>query len=336
MRRIFSIWLLAALAPLLLSCSDDSTTTTANYLDGSVRFSIPRFVAAGDEIPVRPSGISHPDGEAFGYYWTVGTLHTHRDTIQTLLGTMSPYASDIFEVPDTIGTFSLSVTAFANNYYPSSGSADFTILHPTLSITGASYMDIDGGEMLTDARDGLRYPVMQAAGLRWMCRNLAWEGAGAIYDECPATVPVFGRYYNWEEAMTACPEGWRLPTEFEWAALVEAASGETGLLEDGTFPAGAGSLMGKASLNGDLMWEYWPEVPVTDAVGFCALPFGYGNLSTYEKDRFTGLANYAAFWTATEVDASQARYRYLNVHRPEVFAGKADKRTFAASVRCVR
>lgn len=323
-----------AAALLVPSCSDDDDSETYSYLDGSVRISAPSFVAAGDRIPVNPVGISHPDGEPFGYYWMVETLHTHRDTILTLDGTMSPNASDFFEVPDTIGTFTLTVYSFASGYYGSSGSASFTILHPTLSLTDTGFGLIV--DEVDDARDGARYPVLLSGGLRWMRSNLQWNGSGTSYDGCPATDPVFGRFYNWEEAMTACPEGWRLPTEAEWAALVEAATGETGLSADETFPTGAGALMGRASLNEVRMWEYWPEVTVTDAVGFCALPFGYGNLFDGGNSRFTGLNDYAAFWTADEVDAAQARYRYINVHRPEVFAGKADKKTFAASVRCVR
>lgn len=335
MRRFLPIYVLTAVIALLLvpSCGDDDDTTTVNYLDGTVQISVPAFVAAGDRIPVHPTGVSHPEGEPFGYYWTVGTLHEHRDTIQTLAGGMAPTASDYFEVPDTIGTFSLVVCSFAPDYYGDTESAVFTILHPEQSLTETGF---EGSDWMSDPRDGARYPVASAAGLEWMRRNLYWDGAGASYEGCPATDPVFGRFYTWEEAMTACPSGWRLPTEAEWTALVEAASGETGLAADASFATGAGALMGKAYLNKVRMWEYWPEVTVTDAVGFCALPFGYGNLSAYDNDRFTGLNDYAAFWTATEYDADQARYRYLNVHRPEVFAGKADKKTFAASVRCVR
>ena len=68
------IWIpaVAALAAGLLiavSCSDDDSSTTANYLDGSLYFTLPTYVAAGDVLSVTPTGVSHPEDEPFGYYW---------------------------------------------------------------------------------------------------------------------------------------------------------------------------------------------------------------------------------------------------------------------------
>ena len=326
----------AALAAGLLisfSCSKDKDSTSYNYLDGSITFTVPSFVAAGDVLDVTPKGISHPDGDPFGYYWTVSDLKEKRDTTKYLTDPEGASGCFTFTVPDTLGSFSITVTAFAPDYYPTSGSRSFIIVKPSESLSGTG-IELDDFA-ITDGRDGQKYAFMQAGGLRWMRQNLVWNGAGTSFDFCPAADPVFGRFYSWTEAQTACPEGWRLPTDAEWAALVEAASGQTGLVAGETFPSGAGDLIsGSATFNTWQLWEFWPEVTATDAVGFCALPFGYGNLANTGRGSFTGLYKYAAFWLADEAEG-MGRYRYLNVRRPEVFVGSADKNLFAASVRCV-
>jgi len=48
-------------------------------------------------------------------------------------------------------------------------------------------------------------------GVKWATRNV---GSAGTFVKSPQD---FGNYYTWEEAKTACPSGWRLPTytEFE-------------------------------------------------------------------------------------------------------------------------
>ena len=330
-------WILAvaALAAGLLiaaSCSDDDSSITANYLDGSVYFSVPAYVAAGDVISVTPSGISHPDDEPFGYYWVVSELKTARDTSKYEL----PDGGDghfSYTVPDTIGCFTLTVTAFADDYYPTSGSLSFVILHPEKSLTETGIAATD--PHFTDARDGERYAYSHMGGLDWMRENLRYAGAGESYEGCVAADPVFGRYYSHEEALTACPAGWRLPTDAEWAALVSEASGTPVAPGDG-FPTGSGSLMSKGLLNTETMWEYWPEVSITDAVGFCALPVGYGAFRETSGGSFEPFGSFAAFWTADAAEAGRAYYRYFHVRRPEVYLGSGDTKSLGLSVRCVK
>lgn len=331
------VWIpaVAALAAGLLiavSCSDDDSTTTGNYLNGSVNFSVPAYVAAGDVISVTPTGVSHPDDDPFGYYWTVSELKTTRDTSKYEL----PDAGDghfSYTVPDTIGRFSLTVTAFATDYYGTTGSATFEILHPKKSLTETGIVFSD--PRMTDARDGASYAYSHAGGLDWMRENLHYAGTGASYDGCAAADPVFGRFYTHEEALTACPAGWRLPTDAEWAALVSEAVG-TPVAPGDTFPTGSGSLMSKGYLNTEVLWEYWPEVSITDAVGFCALPVGYGTRYENAGGKFEPFGSFAAFWTADAAGTDRAYYRYFNVRRPEVYLGSGDTKSLALSIRCVK
>ena len=50
-------------------------------------------------------------------------------------------------------------------------------------------------------------------GVRWATKNV---GAFAPED--------YGNYYTWEEAKTACPKGWRLPTKVEFESLINAGN----------------------------------------------------------------------------------------------------------------
>jgi uncharacterized protein (TIGR02145 family) len=136
---------------------------------------------------------------------------------------------------------------------------------------------------------------------------------------------VFGRYYSFEEAQTICPEGWRLPTDAEWAAAAEAYDNQMA------------ALMGNAYFNGNLMWEYWPAVgDITNESGLSLIPAGYAMISS--NTLFKGLNEYAAFWTADAVadEEGMAYYRYIICNQPEFMTGKGDINTFGASVRCVR
>ena len=101
--------------------------------------------------------------------------------------------------------------------------------------------------------------------------------------------------------------------------------------------------MANAYFNDELMWEFWPEVgDITNATGFSALPTGYamlgnGNNGLYPAAQFKGYKEYSVFWTATEADETgMAYFRYLIANQPELMKNKGDKKSFGASVRCVR
>ena len=85
---------------------------------------------------------------------------------------------------------------------------------------------------------------------------------------------VFGRFYSYEEAMTACPEGWRIPTEEDWMSL--ANSVEADVTEKyTTFDDVASKLFANASFNGVQIIPYWPEVgDITNDGKVGLLPFG--------------------------------------------------------------
>ena len=330
-----SSWLLPAALVAVLAvtpgCKKEQAKSYKN-LEGDITLDIPVFVQVGytktfmiDTLMT----VTCPDGDPVGYYFTDPDT-SKRDTLVTADGEILKHHYT-FTAVDKRESQTLSLTAFVKSgYYSTSGSAKFTIVSSGLdgkgSLTGFDLKAFSG--RFVDARDGRSYYYTKIGDLDWMRHNLAWEGAGRAYWDCAAISDIFGRYYTWEEAKTACPEGWRLPTDAEWTALKEGA-------EAGKDIAGlAGELMGDLYFNGEKMWEYWREVKITDKFGFSAIPVGYATNGGNVSD-FQGAFAFAAFWTADE-ENDKAVCRYMQMSKDIVYRGGMSKQDFAASVRCVR
>ena len=94
-------------------------------------------------------------------------------------------------------------------------------------------------------------------------------------------------------------------------------------------------MMVNASFNGNRMWEFWPEVKITNSSRFSAIPAGYAVVEG-DQSTFKGFDNYAFFWTSDTVSADMAVARYIYVDKPEVYAGEFGKNSIRATVRCVK
>jgi len=139
-----------------------------------------------------------------------------------------------------------------------------TFTMPDSKVTIMAVFGVTGGETgwLNDVRDGKSYRTVRIGEQTWMAQNLNFEpvsGSGCFYvnvDDCN----TYGRMYNWDAAMTACPTGWHLPTREEWGDLAIAVGGIGEYGEQGT----AGTRL-KAKE---------PDWDGTDDYGFSALPGG--------------------------------------------------------------
>lgn len=92
------------------------------------------------------------------------------------------------------------------------------------AILGCSSESREGERVrtMTDSRDEQLYPTIGSAGTIWLARNLDFTTPASWcrndnHEECAE----YGRLYSWEEAKTACPAGWHLPTEDEWLAILD-------------------------------------------------------------------------------------------------------------------
>lgn len=328
--RKILLWTLAAgLCAGAFSCKKDSEEDTRITLRGTLTFSIPPYVAPGEVFELVPSVIKKQDGGTPGIYWAFSFIPSIRDTTRYENGTGD--GAIILEVPDTLTSLTVTCAAFAEGYYNTTGSSTVAVVHGQETLSGLGLPD--DVSVFEDPRDGRLYPYVEIGGLEWFTRNLACDG-GAFYRDAAAMQDVFGQYYSWEEASQSCPDGWRLPDAQDWAALVAAAGGtET---EDGICPGISGSLMADAYMAEKKMWEFFPEVKITNNLLFCALPTGYA-VDAQGTHVFYGLSEYSVFWTAEEAEDEDYAYcRNLYVASPDVFKSAMHKETFLAPVRCVR
>lgn len=331
------ICLLLALAASLaaVSCKKEEEEELNDYLYGSVYFTVPQFVRAGDHVTLSPTGVRRPDYGTLGYAWAV-TPTSQIDTSRFEKDPATKKADWEYVVPDTLITLQIKCTAFADGYYTSSCTQETTVVDPDNSVRGLDFSSASG--VFTDPRDNKQYPYVSLDGRDWFARNLAWEGAGVPYDYCPAVKDVFGMYYNWNEAAAACPDGWTLPSEADWVALATRYNPEGNFQPQETFEGVAGHLMGSATFNDEeeFLWEYWPTVNVTNDDHLYVLPYGYAAAGHAGKYGFTGFREFAVFWTADEYDEEMSIYRYFFMDKPGIYANAGSKEGFLAPVRCVR
>ncbi len=351
-----SLFILAgALALSIIACKKDEETSTAPSVNGSLKFSVPAYVAPHSKLTMKPQGVTHPDGGEIGYFWKVTPSMTKNDTTRYDNGLdINGKPSDgtfEFTFPDSLKTFSIYAYAYAKGYSNVSASKQCTVVSGGLeeSITNlgiaskASSQEVIGGKT---------YYYTTIGDNDWMMTNIADHAAGAPYRNCTAMSEVFGRFYSYKEALTVCPEGWTLPSEADWMALADAAGAED-VEAYGNISGVAAALMGNAYFNGARMWEYWPSVgDITNQTGLSAIAAGFAMLGqknadpqenahieySYPNAIFKGYQEYAAFWTADEVsdEEGMAYYRYIIFDQPDLMIAKGDINTFGASVRCIR
>lgn len=160
-------------------------------------------------------------------------------------------------------------------------------------------------EMLVDARDDQQYKIFEANGSWWMGENLNFESIDSWCYELEAEkCDNWGRLYTWEAASKACPEGWHLPNDQEWSALINYYGG--------THYAGKNLKPGGASEFNSLMSGY------RDKAGY------YGKIDES-----------AYYWSSTEQNANYASFKglYNSVDNVGTYTyTKSD----GLSVRCVK
>lgn len=129
---------------------------------------------------------------------------------------------------------------------------------------------------------------------------------------------TFGALYNWYAVNTGklCPTGWHVPADAEWSTLTDYLGGE--------MMAGD-----KLKETGTLHWLS-PNTG-TNETGFKALPGG----ACYGYGPFAFIGEFGHWWSATELNASDAWYRWI-VNQGSAVARVTYLKTTGYSVRCVK
>ena len=128
---------------------------------------------------------------------------------------------------------------------------------------------------------------------------------------------TYGALYNWYTVQSGnlCPTGWHVPSNAEWAALIDYVGGA--------------SIAG-TKLKATSGW-YNGGNDGTDEYGFSALPGGHRDV--YGTFEFEGRLGW--WWSSTEDDATDAFYRHMLYDPGSVDWGSTIKGA-GFSVRCVR
>jgi uncharacterized protein (TIGR02145 family) len=168
----------------------------------------------------------------------------------------------------------------------------------------------------TDSRDKKTYKTVKINGKTWMAENLNYEvknflakGNSKCYNDDPANCIKYGRLYNLDEAMKACPKGWHLPSSAEWDILLKYADSNW---KPNDYEAR--SKVAGTKLNAKNGWDN--NGSGMDEFGFAALPGGVGN---GDDGRFHSAGSIGRWWSralengnryALYIEGEYARWSY--------------------------
>lgn len=177
------------------------------------------------------------------------------------------------------------------------------------------------GEEWIDIRDGQAYATVQIGNQVWMAENFNFlpDSGSWVYENNMNYTSVYGRLYNWETALKACPDGWHLPLQEEWQELIDHLGG---------WEIAGGKLKEIGTGN----WES-PNVGATNSVGFSALPGGY----MWNEHEFIDLGWYAHFWSSSKYSVDYVAVNTLSWLGASVIDNSLPNyRGYACSVRYIK
>lgn len=322
---------LAVAASAFVSCKKDDNNKD-KYLEGTVKFDVPEFVTPGSAIRAIASGAKHPEGHDIGYCWKFSKIMNKYDTTKYIGSKENRYFE--YVLPDSVGTFTLYCYAFSDDdYYPISRTQGITAVNDQ-SVTRPFDKS---STVFHDGRDNSDYHTAIIGSHEYFCENLHFkgeEGLGIGFRKSELMSSLFGRFYNWDEAVKACPKGWRLPSEEELAKDFQSISEKT-LKPHEPWGNIGGELSYYSKFNEFELLEFWPGVKVTNSTMFSSIPVGYAT-SREDKNSFKGIYERAVFWTADSKDEKNAYCMNITSEDALVFCESVDKARFLANVRCIR
>lgn len=200
----------------------------------------------------------------------------------------------------------------------------------------------------TDPRDGQMYRTVRIGNFRWMAENLnfetgnswccyyrsnnspfgsfTWMVENLIFenDNCNSDSPCeqrYGRLYDWNTAMEACPPGWRLPSCEEWDDLANHSGGERV----------AGRALKSNTGWGNSDTTFWGG---TNDYGWSAMPGGRRvNTGAFYDG---GKSGYWWTSTTTTADENKAHSREIDAFFHRGLTDHRQRKQYGYSIRCIR
>jgi uncharacterized protein (TIGR02145 family) len=154
----------------------------------------------------------------------------------------------------------------------------------------------------------------------WMVQAV---GAYSWYLNNSAYKVPYGGLYNWYavDSKKLCPAGWHVPTDPEWAILVNYL---------GTGPGGKMKTTGTIQ-SGNGIWNS-PNTGATNSSGFSAVPGG--NRRDFDGG-FDGRGDYGSWWSSTSAGADIAWHRFIMYNNSSVGRSSRGYKV-GFSVRCLK
>ena len=203
--------------------------------------------------------------------------------------------------------------------------------------------------------DGNPYGIIQIGNTWWMSENLRttrycngdtiptnlsntqWEnttsGAYAIYSHDKVDginseeemVNAYGKLYNWyavDDPRGICPEGWHVPTNEDFAILIN----HLGKVRE----AGEKLSSSRVRPNPHPRWRGRFRSGTNES-GFSAFPAG----QRAPRGGYSGIQYFGFWWTSTEYNSYNARHRGLP-YGYGFLGGPVQNKNFGFSVRCIK
>ena len=172
-------------------------------------------------------------------------------------------------------------------------------------------------DIITDSRDGQSYSTVKIENNVWLGRNLNYHVPGSYcYQNESVYCDKYGRLYEWEAALKACPKGWHLATEFEWQQLEHYLGMDERELEN--------------QLNRGV--DTGTRLKPAGDTGFNEQ---YGGWGGSDDGKFVAIDTIGTYWTAGEVNIERAWHRDININKTTIYRSPVIK-PYALSVRCVK
>jgi uncharacterized protein (TIGR02145 family) len=171
-------------------------------------------------------------------------------------------------------------------------------------------------EQFCDERDGKIYVYVDIGGQIWMAENLNYNEGGnsKCYQNQDSYCDIYGRMYDWDTAISACPTNWHLPSYDEWIVLSDYLGGS--------------STEGR-HLNATRGWN--GNRNGLDTYGFAALPGGM--MSSSGDGGMVG--NYGYWWTTRVFSNTESFCRIIAPIDFENTIWDPCPKSYRLSVRCV-
>lgn len=175
------------------------------------------------------------------------------------------------------------------------------------------------GDPITKVTDNTTWSTLTTEAYCWYNNDSATNGT------------VYGALYNWfavNDYRKISPVGWHVPTSAEWNILEKFLDSTVDTTAVGSVGTDIGSKLKEA---GATHWTS-PNAGATNSSGFTGLPGGY----RYSSGIFGTINDRGLWWTATQENIYNARYRYVGFDFQTIMASTSGNLKAGYSLRLIK